>query len=1166
MAMYSNYVSVKRRYSRSVNLERDIEIPDSIIGYYPTSRAIDGIERFLRSYSLPHSVRAWTLTGSYGTGKSAFAHYLTALCSPESDQSKINALEILKQFNDTSNLQRLVKQKLPESGLIRAVATAQREPIVNTVIRALNQGASIYWRNIRGRKPDVLHELNSLESKANKGKPIDNRHLIQAIQALAQASRAGILLIIDELGKNLEFSAQNQSLDDLYLLQQLAELPSDKEGYNTFIFGLLHQSFADYAHGLAAEQRNEWAKIQGRFEDIPFIESSERMLRLIGCAIDLANDKNLLSQAKRWASKWHAGLAGYDFLNHVTKKDIFSVFPLHPLSAIALPILCNRFSQNDRTLFTFLASSEPNSFNAFLSETAFEKDNPQSLKLHQLYDYFVESAGISISLRPQFQKWVEIHSRLTDAKHLDPDFLKVLKTIGILNLISTTGSLRASRKTVTFALCSNPKNQSEQSHWKRLVDELLAKGFLTWRKQIDELRIWEGSDFDIEKEISNQTQMLNIPLADLLNEYFPLRSLVVQRHSYKTGTLRYFERQYYDSVESLNSLRCKSPDSDGLICYWLGKERDLNELEKVPGVTENKKPVIIICAAELKALKIACFEYVALRKVEANATQLQSDGVARREVGQRILYSQRLLDEALSRSFNIASGDVACWGNGEKIKLNSWSSFQNHLSIVCNEVYDKGLSLWNELINRRELTSQGAAARRKLIEAMLENEGQERLGLTGYGPECSMFESLIRQTGLYVEQDGEWTFSTPVKDCGIDHVWKAIEEFCKSATESPINIEMLYHKLENPPYGVKKGVVPALLLSVLLYHNDDVSVYMDGTFIPVLGPEHFELFARKPGRFSVKHFKISGLRAQIFNELEGIFSTKKYKTSKKIRNLTILSIVNPLLKFIKKLPPYTLETDEHLSPEAKAVRQALVDAKDPDDLLFKDLPKACGIPVIASEETANIAVVRNFRVKLLQVLKELQSAYDDLLSNSKELLHTAFKIGSSLDKIQEDLRVRATYLQGKVIEDHLKRFIKAATTEEDDDKEWLEFLLMIIADKPPRVWTDDDVILFEMKLTDISRRFKNLEALRSDMVKEPNEGFDACRVTITKPDGEDMPHMVWIDRKQRDQIDRIAENFLSTNEDIKEALTAILIEKVFGTEPKKAATKDDNQAKDQKVG
>jgi hypothetical protein len=141
---------------------------------------------------------------------------------------------------------------------------------------------TIFWQNIRGRRPEVLDELNALFWKSQRGAAIDNNHLIQVIGSLAQASRARILLIIDELGKNLEFSAQNQSMDDLYLLQQIAELSSGRDRYNVYVFGLLHQSFIDYAHGLAAAQRNEWAKIQGRFEDIPFIESPDRMMRLIG--------------------------------------------------------------------------------------------------------------------------------------------------------------------------------------------------------------------------------------------------------------------------------------------------------------------------------------------------------------------------------------------------------------------------------------------------------------------------------------------------------------------------------------------------------------------------------------------------------------------------------------------------------------------------------------------------------------------------------------------------------------------------------------------------------------------------------------------------------------------------------------------------------------------
>ena len=131
---------------------------------------------------------------------------------------------------------------------------------------------------------------------------------------------------------------------------------------------------------------------------------------------------------------------------------------------------------------------------------------------------------MSISARPQFQRWIEIQSRLSDASNLDPDVLLVLKTIGLLNLVSTTGSLRASKKTVALAMCNQPDDRNEIEYWDKKIKELLDKGFIIWRKRIDELRIWEGSDFDIEKELSEQAEVLNMSLADLLNDYAPLKA------------------------------------------------------------------------------------------------------------------------------------------------------------------------------------------------------------------------------------------------------------------------------------------------------------------------------------------------------------------------------------------------------------------------------------------------------------------------------------------------------------------------------------------------------------------------------------------------------------------------------------------------------------------
>ncbi len=1142
MSLLSNHISIKRRYTRSINLERDIEIPDSIIGYVPTSRAVDVLERFLEAYSQPHSVRAWTLTGAYGTGKSAFAHFLSSLCSPIGDQNHINALEILGQVDKNKSLQKRVND-LPDAGLVRAVVTAQREPIANTVAKAADRGASIFWGKGRGRRPDVLKELRHLAVQADLGNKIDNRHLISVLKALANASKAGVLVIIDELGKNFEFSAQSQSLDDLYLLQQLAELPSGEQDARIFIIGVLHQSFADYAHGLSATQRNEWAKIQGRFEDIPYTHSSEGVMRLIGHAIDQSNARTILPKIRKCSKDWKPALEECGLVKGISIKDISAVYPLHPFSAMVLPLLCAKFSQNDRTLFTFLSSGEPSSFSAFLAETAVEKHSLPTFKLHRVYDYFVEAAGMSFSIRPQFQRWVEIQSRISDAKSLDQDAVIVMKTIGVLNLVSTTGSLRATRKSVILAVCDKPNVKKETNHWDKTIRSLITKGFLTWRKQLDELRIWEGSDFDIEKAILDQSEMFNMSLADLLNKHFPLKPLVAQRHSYKTGTLRYFERQYFDNPQQIVPIKCKQSDSDGLICCWIGKKSDLG---KVPLGTENGKPVIVICASGLNALKMACHEYVALKQIGTNTTQLQLDGVARREVGQRALFAERLLHETLSRCFDVVAHDVICLSQGRKKSFGSQTSFCKHLSDICDEVYDQGLRLWNELVNRRVTTSQGSAARRTLIEAMLQNAGQKRLGITGNGPEYSLFESLLRETGIYRKQGGNWCFSPPSKESGVYKAWKAIERFCMSATDSPVEITSLYNELEAPPHGVKKGIIPILLLTVLLYHDDSISVYMNGTFIPILGIEHFELFFRKPERFAVKYFRMSGLRAKIFKELEGVLSANAAREAQgNVRNRTILSIVKPLVAFAGRLPQFTQKTEERVSSEAKAVRTALLKAKDPDDLIFRDLPIACGYPFLTIDKTNNNKNVRAFRAKLVHALKELHSAYDALLSESKNLVYKALAVRSDKKKFREDLRVRATYLSGQVIEQRLRRFILALTNEDEETRIWLETLLMTIADKPPRVWTDTDVIIFETKLGDLARRFRHVEAIQREFARDVGKGFDVRRVTVTKPDGSETNRIVWIDREERHKIDKIAKSILRDNGEIKEAVAAVLIERVF---------------------
>ena len=107
----------------------------------------------------------------------------------------------------------------------------------------------------------------------------------EAVQAIAEKTGAGLLLIVDEAGKALEYAAQQPTRGDVYLLQALAEAAARSNGVPFVILTVLHQSFDQYAHQLGSSDRNEWTKVQGRFGELAFREGGDQIIRLTASAI-----------------------------------------------------------------------------------------------------------------------------------------------------------------------------------------------------------------------------------------------------------------------------------------------------------------------------------------------------------------------------------------------------------------------------------------------------------------------------------------------------------------------------------------------------------------------------------------------------------------------------------------------------------------------------------------------------------------------------------------------------------------------------------------------------------------------------------------------------------------------------------------------------------------
>ena len=128
--------------------------------------------------------------------------------------------------------------------------TGSAEPLSARLLNALNTAGTEFWGNKRGRKPSVLKNIRA----ACNTTPTTNDvlRLVDELQgAIESSGGGGLLIVIDELGKFLEYEARNYGANDIFLLQGLAERAYSGRQANLLLFVLLHQSFEMYARGLS---------------------------------------------------------------------------------------------------------------------------------------------------------------------------------------------------------------------------------------------------------------------------------------------------------------------------------------------------------------------------------------------------------------------------------------------------------------------------------------------------------------------------------------------------------------------------------------------------------------------------------------------------------------------------------------------------------------------------------------------------------------------------------------------------------------------------------------------------------------------------------------------------------------------------------------------------
>jgi hypothetical protein len=1121
-AKLAEIVTIRTRYSRSVSLVHDWAREDALTGYIVTTNGRSVLSRILSSLGGEYPIRAWSLTGPYGSGKSAFALFAASLLGGD-PRIRRAAASIL---GDTSTVTRnsSKSRKTPKT-LLPVLVSGSREPLNIAVVKSLNQALGRVKATASSRrlckKCDELRESKNYRNTSRVCELFG-----QVTQYAKESGLGGLFLIVDELGKFVEFAAANPEDGDIFILQELAELAA-RSSVPFLVLTILHQSLERYAEHVSTDRRHEWAKIQGRFEDIAFEEPLDQVLRLLSQAIEKSGGKTkgewrkaASSIAKEFLS---SGVKPPTISNDELTKFLSESWPLHPVTALVLGPLFRRLAQNERSLFSFLTSGEPYGFQEFISTTKWNRENCKTYRLHQLYDYVASSLGPALFAQHRGKHWAEIESALERLKGASELEIQIAKCIGLLQAIGYAGGIPASRAVLTLVLKEKGVTESKVH---AAIEHLERRSIIVYRRHADSFALWEGSDIDIEGRLREARRVIDPTqcLASYLSEHAPLRPLVAKRHSCETGTLRYFETSYADQHSLTKILSAPLNGADGRIIYCVPLTKEArNELETSLKSTEAARTQGVLAALpnEILDLKQSCVELTCLNWVLKNTPEIEGDATARRELRARINAAEGELHTHLDRVYEVslAGGGRCQWfHSGKALAVRSSKSLSGLLSDICDEVYCSTPQLKNELINRRVLSSSAAAARRNLLESMIEHGEEENLGIQGFPPERSMYDSLLWATGIHRVDGKQRGFFPPKRrgDTALTAVWKAIHEFLATSEKERRPIVELFELLKAPPFGLKDGILPVLLTAAMLHYDTELAFYETGTFVTSLSTATVERMSRAPKDYEIQRCRIAGPRALVLKKYAALVTKDSPD-----KNLRPLSVVRPLIKFILGLPEYVSRT-EQLSTTTKEVLRVIKEAREPDQLLFRDLPTACGAKPFTGRGASSRTKVEKFFGTLHGALVELRQAYPKLQSNIEQLLIKAFSLPSPLTDARADLAHRCKLISELAVDAKLRAFVGRATSSTPDDSAWLESVASLIGDKPPGTWTDQDAARFEVNLSLIARTFRHFESLAFEMERSGVAILDgdvtALRVAVTTPKREELERVVRIPQSSVDAV------------------------------------------------
>ena len=1037
--MLCDVVTVARRFQRSVRVDADLGKAGALNGFvcHGSSRMV--LETMAR-LMVESEQRAFTWTGPYGGGKSSLA---LALCASVGNDPKVRK-QARSLLNGGSDLDKAFS--VADSGWLVVPLLGRRGDPVEDLRQAVADAVAAEGGpgRTRRRRPDV-----------------SGRDVIERLQSEAVARPdGGVLVVLDEMGKFLEGATGDGT--DVHFFQELAEAASRSQG-RLVVLGILHQAFEQYASRLGREVQDEWAKVQGRFIDIPIVTAIDEVIDLIGRAV-IAEIEHPASKAVSETVAAAIGRRRPGSPDDLAAR-LDACWPMHPVTAALLgPVSRRRFGQNERSTFGFLGSSEPEGFQEFLREVP----TGETFDPARLWDYLRINLEPAILASPDGHRWAQGAEAVERCEARGSSLhIRVAKTIALIDLFRNGSGLVPERAILHASLGDVP-----EAHVDQALDDLESWSVIVFRKHLDAWAIYAGSDFDIAQAVD--ATMASAPGLDLarLARLAELQPLLAKQHYHRTGTLRWFETELValdDARDAIQAFKPKNGSAGKFLLAIPGGEattRNAKEMCRRVSELAGTYPVAMGMPRNAWLIRQLGSELVALESVRASRPELEGDAVARREITARIAVVSAQLEEELKTSFNEATWYI----RGDAQDKSDTGGLARLVSRLCDETYAQAPIIHSELVNREKPSSNSQAAVRLLLYAMVDKPGEENLGIEGYAAERGLYSTVLEVTGIHGRQGDGFGFKVPNARRAIGRsllpMWRQAEALLE-ASDGPVPLASLYASWMAPPYGIRRGLLPILAMAFILAHETSVAVYAEEVFQPELNDFVADRLLQNERLISLRHVDGRAENDRLMAELtEAIGSMGGEAPATEP-----LAVARALVEFAFRLPNWTRRTSS-LSQVARDVRRVLLNASDPHRALFVDLPHVAGD---AREQTVGATIAA--------ALHELAGAYPAMLQDLQDRMLGALGHGPTEF---ETLRARARTMAGLSGDLRLEAFV-TRLAEFDGLREDMEAIAGLVIHKPAREWSEVDPNRAALELAELALRFRQSEILVRVQGREPSQ-------------------------------------------------------------------------------